>query len=105
MLITTLKIHPLLIKFIFQTGSSTRKFSYTDCLLFSVLFKCNLIRFFYIFRLSKYFLIIRGENVTFIIEVRRGMKMLFEKYMRSRMTNDHVGSMSIIECVIYFQRN
>jgi len=57
------------------------------------------------FRLSKYFLIIRDENVTFIIEVRRGMKMLFEKYMISKMTNEHVGSMSIIECVIYFQRN
>jgi len=33
------------------------------------------------------------------------MKMLNEKYMRSRMTNEHVGSKSIIECVIYFQRN
>ena len=77
----------------------------TDCLLLPVLFKHNLIRFYYIFRLSKYFLIVRDENITFIIEVRRGTKMLFEKYMRSRMTNEHVGSMSIIECVIYFQWN
>jgi len=74
MLITTSKILPLLTKLFFQTGSSKQKFSYTDCLLLSALFKRNLIRFYYILRLSQYFLIIRDENVTFKIEVRRGTK-------------------------------
>ena len=41
-IITTLKILPLLTKFIFQTGSSKRKFSYIDCLIIINAFQMNM---------------------------------------------------------------
>src|SRR6218665_2868955 len=105
MLITTLKILPSLTEFFFKPEAVSRSFHilidyYCKCFSNAILF--NFIRF-CVF--SKYLIINRDESVTFKIEARQGAKMLNEKYMRSRMTNEHVGNMSIIKCVIYFQRN
>src|SRR6218665_25458 len=60
MLINTSKILPLLTKLSFQTGSSKQKFSYTDCLLLSALFKRNLIRFWVACRLLNASFIFNG---------------------------------------------
>src|SRR6218665_2997331 len=107
MLITTSKILPLLTKLFFKPEAVSRSFHilivyYYQCFLNTILFD-----FITFFIFSKYFLMNKDENVTFITEVRRGTKMLNDKYMRSRMTNEHVGpgSMSIIKCVIYCQWN